>query len=158
MASRRGVGWIFKWMTRRTASSYALIGEAIMLLHEQRLGFDGRTQHLLLRNTIAALRYLNLLLVALRPELASTDEGRTLVALSSLGAAHRPPMDAAHRSRVGYIDDLLGTAARESAKVRLLLTCVGERRSAAALALDEINVHLTKARTLLDVTAVRSRV
>jgi len=150
MASVRGVGWIFRWMTRRTAAAYGLLGEATLLLHEQRLGFDCKAQRALLFNTIAASRYLKLLLVALRPGLETGDEGPTLVALADFGARYRPRLGAEARSRVGYIDDLLGRASRESGKVRRLLACVGERRSAAAQALDEIAVHLAEARAVLD--------
>ena len=150
MASRRGVGWIFKWMCRRTAAAYGLLGEAIVLLHEQQLGFDGRAQRVLLWNTVAASRYLKVLLVALRPELEAGHDGETLVALADLGARHRPRVGAESRSRVGYIDDLIGRASRETGKMRRLLTCVGERRSVVAQALDEINVHLTEARVVLD--------
>jgi len=150
MASRRGVGWIFKWMTRRTAAAYGLIGEAIVLLHEQQLGYDGKSQRRLLVNTIAASRYLKLLLVALRPQLDAGRDGETLVALADLGARHRPRLQAERRSRVGYIDDLLTCASRESGKVRRLLACVGEGKSAPAQALDEVAFHLNEARIVLD--------
>jgi len=141
MASRRGVGWVFNWMTRRTAASYGLIGEAIMLLHEQRLGLDGRA----LFNAVAASRYLRVVLVALRPDLRDDD-----VALADLGARHRPRLQFGGRSRVGYIGDVLRCATRESAKVRRLLRCVGERKGPVGRVYDEVAVHLAEARTALE--------
>ena len=117
---------------------------------KQQLGYDGRSQRRLLVNTVAASRYLKLLLVALRPQLDAGGDGETLVALADLGARHRPRLGAERRSRVGYIDDLLGRASRESGKVRWLLACVGEGKSAPAQALDEVAFHLSEARIVLD--------
>jgi hypothetical protein len=141
---------VFNWMSRRTSASYGLVTEAIALLHEQQLGFEGNTQRLLLLNTIAASKYLKLLIVSLRPELRRAAEGEGLVALADFAIKHRPTVDAEHRSRIGYITDLLVRASRESAKVRRFLICVGERGSAIAQALDYVAEHLTETRTLLD--------
>jgi hypothetical protein len=141
---------VFGWMARRTAASYGLVSEAIELLHEQRLGFEGNTQKLLLMNSIAASRYLKLLIVSLRPDLRRSDEGEGLVVLADFASTLRPPVSAEARSRVGYISDVLGRAAREAAKVRWFLTCVRENKSAIAQALDYVAEHLAETRMLLD--------
>jgi hypothetical protein len=137
-------------MARRVAAAYGLIGEALALVHEQHIGLSSEAQQLLLLNTIAASKYLKLLLTALRPSLKSLDDEAVLVALADLGARYRPPVRAEQRSRVGYMSELLAQALRETAKVRRFLVCVGERRSVVVQALDEVTGHLTEARVLLD--------
>jgi len=141
---------VFNWMARRTAASYGLVSEAILLLHEQQLGFEGNTQRLLLMNTVAASKYLKLLITTLRPDLRRTDEGEGLMALADFANGLHPPMSAEARSRIGYIGDVLARAARESAKVRRFLTCVRESDSAIAQALDYVAEHLAETRMLLE--------
>jgi hypothetical protein len=154
MASpRRGIGWVFAWMTRRTAAAYGLVGEALALLHEQRLGFAGDRARLLLLDVVAASRRLGVLLVALKPALDGPD---LLVALADLGARHRPAVSADGRSRCGYIDDLLSAAGAECAKLRRFLVCAGERKGPVVALLDEVAAHLAEARDLLDARFVQA--
>jgi len=141
---------VFKWMSRRTAASYGLVSEALVLLHEQELRFEGNTQKLLLMNTVAASKYLKLLITSLRPELRRADEGEALVALAEFANRHRPLVSAQGRSRIGYICDVLARATREAAKVRRLLVCLRESDSAIAQALDYVAEHLGETRMLLD--------
>ena len=150
MASRTGVGWIFAWMSRRTAAAYGLISEALALVHEQQIGLGPEAQELVLLNMVAASKYLNLLLVALKPGLRSLGEAEVLVSLAELGARHKPRVGAEQRSRTGYISYLLDQALRETAKVRRFLVCVGERKSVVVKALDEAARHAGEARLLID--------
>ena len=147
---------VFDWMARRTAASYGLVAEAVTLLHEQELGLEGNTQRLLLLNTVSASRHLKLLLVSLRPDLRSDDDGATLAALADFAARHRPRLEAGKRSRAGYIGDVLGRALRETAGVRRLLVCVGERRNAIAVALEQVAEHLDETRALLSAAGRRA--
>ncbi len=148
--SRRGVGWIFAWMARRTAAAYGLIGEALALVHEQCIGLNPDAQRLLVLNTIAASKYLKVLLVALRPSLRSLDDGAVLVALADLGARHRPAINADGRIRTAYMTALLRQALRETAKVRRFCVCVGERKGVVVEALDEVSGHVTQACALIE--------
>ena len=145
--SRRGVGWVFAWMARRTAAAYGLINETLMLVHEHDTGLGADAHRALLLNTVAASKYLKVLLVALKPSLKRPTEAETLVAVAEAGARYRPAVDG--ELGAAYMSDLLAGAVAEAAKVRRFCIYLGERESVVVEALDEVANHAAEARRLL---------
>jgi hypothetical protein len=156
MSSRRGLGFVFAWMTRRSSAAYALLSEAIAFVHEQEIGVPADEVPSVVAHLGAATAYLKLLLLALRPELETLEIGACAVALSELGARHRPHTMSLHGYRAAYFDGLLRSASHETSKLRKFLICMGERKGLVVRTLDRASAHVEEARCRLDGGRIRA--
>src|SRR5207248_9466413 len=88
--SRFRTRWALNWMEARAASAYALVSEAIWLVHGQEMQTD---REALITHLIEAAMYLRTLVIAMDDKLEPSDGPRACEVITRLGARHRPRLE-----------------------------------------------------------------
>lgn len=149
MARRRLLTrWVFNWMEARTASAYALVSEAIWLVHGQSLDAD-RAE--LLGHLIDAATYLRTLLIAIDHDLESSDVEAVCEAIGRLGARHRPRLEWREDPN-DYLVDGFRAARIDIERLQQAILRLRERQGPIVDGLERVLGHLSEAERLCRTT------